>query len=141
MRFAKKNRRETAINIAPLVDVVFLLVIFFAVTTTFLDTAGLELDLPKSDGRTERDQESLVVFVDREGAIFFDEQPIADTDALAATLREALEARDANDREVVLRGDEKVDYGLVVSVMDAIREAGGASLNLAAQSKPSTASP
>ena len=82
-----------------------------------------------------------MVFVDREGSIYFDDQPIADTDALASTLRDALQAREEGDREVVLRGDETVDYGLVVSVMDAIREAGGASLNLAAQSAPPSAPP
>ena len=55
MQFRKFSRQNVAINIAPLVDVVFLLVIFFAVSTTFLETAGLKLELPTSSSTAQRE--------------------------------------------------------------------------------------
>ena len=61
MEFRRTSGRSIEINIAPLVDVIFLLVIFFAVSTTFLETAGLELELPSSSSTAKRESKMLMV--------------------------------------------------------------------------------
>ena len=59
MQFRRSGQQDVQINIAPLVDVVFLLVIFFAVSTTFLESAGLKLELPSSSSTAERETRTV----------------------------------------------------------------------------------
>ena len=131
MQFRKQPTSQPSIDIAPLVDVVFLLVIFFAVTTSFLETSGLALELPKSSSTATRELEVLTVYLDAEGTLALDESPVADMDDLTAQLRDALADRD--DKGVVLRADTTVDHGSVVELMDAIRAAGATGLTVAAR--------
>ena len=134
MRFSKESRREVGINIAPLVDVVFLLVIFFAVTTTFLDTAGLELELPDSSSRADRKPESLTLFVDVDGRIGFGDEVYDTAEDVRSPLEAALaDQGDEGDRYVVLRGDRAVDYGVVVELMDVVKAAGADGIKMDAQ--------
>lgn len=130
MQFSKPTKLEAAINMAPLVDVVFLLVIFFAVTTTFLETAGLKLELPSSTSTADRKGQDLTVVLDAEGRTLFDVEALAPAD-LRERLRQAL-SEDEN-KIVVLRADTHTEHGKVVRVMDLIREAGAAGLTVAAQ--------
>ena len=118
-----------AINIAPLVDVVFLLVIFFAVSTTFLETAGLKLELPASSSTADQELKDLTVLLDENGAIFFDEEDVT-IEELGPKLREALAARER--KSVVLRADKSTSHGDVVRLMDVIREAGAEGMVVAA---------
>lgn len=120
-----------AINIAPLVDVIFLLVIFFAVSTTFLETAGLKLELPASSSTADQELKELTVLLDAEGTIFFDEE-IVTVDELGPRLRKALSAR--QQKRVVLRADKSSNHGDVVRLMDVCREAGAEGLVVAATS-------
>ena len=75
MKFRKAIRPAVAINIAPLVDVVFLLVIFFAVSTTFLETAGLKLELPSSTSTAQREPKEITVLLASDGTLSFDGDP------------------------------------------------------------------
>jgi len=67
MQFRRKSKAEISINLAPLIDVIFLLVIFFAVSTTFLETAGLQLELPESSSTAKREIEDITVFLSADG--------------------------------------------------------------------------
>jgi len=115
---------------APLVDVVFLLVIFFAVSTTFLDTAGLELELPSSESTAERQPREIAVLLRSDGTVSFGGEivPLAD---LEGRVRASLDASER--RHVVLRADAESRHGDVVAVMDVIRAAGAESLTVAAR--------
>lgn len=134
MQFRRARRGEVAINIAPLVDVVFLLVIFFAVSTTFLDTAGLKLELPTSTSVAEREQEDVTVVLGADGRLSVDGD-VVDRDGLRDRLRDLLAERER--KIVVLRADAGTTHGQVVGVMDDIRDAGAEGLTVAAQSPPS----
>ena len=130
MQFRSKGKTDVQINIAPLVDVVFLLVIFFAVSTTFLETAGIELTLPTSSSTAERKPELLTVWLAESGEIEVAGEMVTIED-LEATLRSELEGR--NEKRVVLRADRKTEHGAVVQVMDAARAAGAEALTVAAR--------
>lgn len=130
MQFRRQSRPDVAINIAPLVDVVFLLVIFFAVSTTFLETAGLKLDLPRSTSTVPQETKELTVFLSAAGGLSFDGQEI-ERDALTGRLAKALESRER--KRVVLRADAGARHGDVVAVMDLIRASGADSLTVAAR--------
>ena len=130
MQFRRPSRPSVAINIAPLVDVVFLLVIFFAVTTTFLETSGLELDLPQSTSTAKQEQQELTVLLGADGSLSFAGEGVTG-DELADRLASALSERE--EKLVVLRADAGARHGDVVRIMDLIREAGAEGLTVAAR--------
>jgi biopolymer transport protein ExbD len=131
VRFRRPSSLKVAIDIAPLVDVVFLLVIFFAVSTTFLESSGLKLDLPTSSATVDRVAQELTVSLDADGRLEFDGE-LVERGALADLLRDALAER--ADKVVVLRADSTVDHGDVVALMDVIRGAGAEALTVATRS-------
>jgi len=130
VQFRKVMRPAVAINIAPLVDVVFLLVIFFAVSTTFLETAGLKLELPTSSSTATREPREITVLLAADGTPSYEGEVVA-----RERLRERLRAElSETDRKiVVLRADTSTSHGTVVQVMDLIRESGAEGLTVAAR--------
>lgn len=130
MKFARSSGTQASINIAPLVDVVFLLVIFFAVSTTFLETAGLKLELPTSTSSTDRVPEELAVLMDSEGKLSVAGHDL-ELDQLRATLRPMIER--SQDKLVTLRADKAARHGDVVAVIDRIKAAGAVGVTLRAK--------
>jgi biopolymer transport protein ExbD len=131
LQFRKLSRPGVAINIAPLVDVVFLLVIFFAVSTTFLETAGLKLELPTSTSTAKRESLDLTVLLAADGTLSYEGETVS-RETLGERLRAALAASDR--KFVILRADKNTPHGEVVKVMDLIRESGAEGLTVAARS-------
>ena len=135
MRFTRQTRPRVGIDIAPLVDVIFLLVIFFAASTTFLETSGLQLELPESSATASREAEELTVYLAADGSLGFEEDTLTQ-EQLATRLRDELEDRER--KIVVLRADTTTEHGEVVEIMDLIREAGAEGMTVATQSKASS---
>jgi biopolymer transport protein ExbD len=131
MQFRRKTKAEISINLAPLIDVIFLLVIFFAVSTTFLETAGLQLELPESSSTAKREIEDITVFLSADGELSLGDETV-DEEKLKEKLRAAM---DETDRKVVvLRADTHTEHGAVVEIMDLIRDSGAETMTLAARS-------
>ena len=130
MQFRPSGRSEVTINIAPLVDVVFLLVIFFAVSTTFLETAGLELTLPSSSSSAENAPREVTIALSKDSTLSLDGERMTE-ERLRAELRERLVEQDK--KLVVLRADTQTPHGNVVRIMDLAREAGATALTVAAR--------
>jgi biopolymer transport protein ExbD len=133
VQFRKFSRSDVAINIAPLVDVVFLLVIFFAVSTTFLETAGLKLELPTSSSTAQREPLDLTILLAADGTLSFRGEQVS-REQLVERLRGVL--ADAERKIVVLRADTSTAHGEVVQIMDLIRESGAEGLTVAARASP-----
>jgi len=121
MQFITKAKKKVSINITSLVDVLFLLLIFFIVSSTFLEQPGMKLDLPKSTGSEVVKVEGFTIFITEEGKLFLNDEEIF-ADNLSSIMKEI--APKINDKGLILKGDEKVKYGLVVKVMDAARNNG-----------------
>ena len=130
MQFRRTSSTPVVINIAPLVDVVFLLVIFFAVSTTFLETAGLELTLPTSSSTAENAPQEITVEVSKDELLYLNGSLI-DEEELAVALRDRLAAQD--EKLVLLRADERTPHGTVVRIMDLALAAGATGLTIAAR--------
>ena len=130
MKFQRPGNLQVAINVAPLVDVVFLLVIFFAVTTTFLETAGLELELPESSSTAPREPSHIIVQLTEQGELMLDGETVELT-ALSGQLSDLI--GEQADRAVVLQADGNARHESVVQIMDAIRAAGARSMTVAAR--------
>jgi biopolymer transport protein ExbD len=133
VQFRKVRKPSVAINIAPLVDVIFLLVIFFAVSTTFLETAGLKLELPTSSSTAKREPLDLTILLAADGTLSFRGEQVS-REQLGSRLRQVL--ADSDRKIVVLRADRSTAHGDVVKIMDLIREAGAEGLTVAARSSP-----
>ncbi|HET9581491.1 MAG TPA: biopolymer transporter ExbD [Gemmatimonadota bacterium] len=127
MRLEKGRRRKALINVTSLIDVVFLLLIFFVVTSTFLERPGIDLHLPEAgSGASEVAEVSVRIAAD--GGLYVGTRPVA-----PAELTEVLEARlrEAGTTEVTLEADRRVAHGRVVAAMDAARKAGATGLVVA----------
>ena len=130
MEFPRPPRRDVRIDISALIDVVFLLLIFFAVSTTFLESTGLDLELPSADSSATPESRDVTVWIGQEGNLRFDgrDLPLAD---LETELKAALEQ--AERKFVVIMADRNARLEQVVQVMDLARKSGAVGLTIASK--------
>jgi biopolymer transport protein ExbD len=130
MQLRTKSKRSLILNITSLIDVLFLLLIFFMISTTFLSTPAIKLELPKAVNADAVRQEPLVIYVDVDGTIFLNDEPMA-AGLLATALKDKLQELD--DKAVVLKADSRVTHGRVVEIMDIVKGAGVRRLTVSTQ--------
>lgn len=118
-------RDEPEISLTSLIDVVFTLIIFFVVTTTFDARSALKLQLPRADAPATLEQtEPLTITVDVEGRYYVGNQEVLKRDA--ASLREAVQrvAGDDRTRPVLVRADARTPHQAVVTAMNVLGQLG-----------------
>ncbi len=116
------EEEEPSLNLTPLMDIMFLLVIFFAVSTTFKVFPGISVDLPGAKAETIQEEEkSLTAILTAAGEVFIEDKPVA-IDQLAETLRVKQEESPVD--LFILEADRKAEHGQVVVLMDAAKQAG-----------------
>lgn len=108
------------INVTPFVDVVLVLLIIFMITAPMM-IRGIDVQVPQTETRNVNPEERLVLTVTKDKAIYLDDQQIT-LDRLQKVLT-GLQKRNPN-AAIFLRADEKVPYGVVVQVMDVVKQAG-----------------
>ncbi len=123
---ANDSKRRVTVDLSPLMDIVFLLLIFFLVTTTFLPDAGMDLELPESTTATQAEIAPTVISVSEDGSVQLDGQSVS-----VEGLEQAVAALPEEDRrKITVRADARVDYGVIVRIIDALRNAGVDGLSL-----------
>ncbi len=117
---ARRRRFLAEINVIPLVDVVFVLLVIFMVTAPML-YRGMDITLPKSATNTIKPEQRVVLTVERDSRVYVDKDPVP-----LGLLQPKLDAlRRKNPKiAVFLRADQAVPYGTVVQVMDSVKKAG-----------------
>jgi biopolymer transport protein ExbD len=132
MRFRKKKDDESDISIAPLVDCVFLLLIFFVVTSHYDIAAGVQIKLPKVTKKTAiPDADSrIIITVDKDGNAYLDG---AKTDMKTLKSRLTEEVKNRGMLNLILQADSDVRHGRVVEIMDMAKGAGINSIVIAAR--------
>lgn len=129
MRFRKHRREQVTPDITPLIDCVFLLLIFFMLSTTFVVSPGIRINLPQAKAEPVRsERQELRVKVDPAGSLFLGEQRASPTD-LDVLLRDT--ARADRDTLVVIEADEETPHKFVVDVMDRAKLSGLSRLAIA----------
>ena len=131
MRLGRIEREDAQITLTPLIDVVFLLLIFFMVSTTFEREAKIAIELPEADAqRPKSETEPIEVWIDAEGRFFLDGRRLMDT--RVREVKVALEAlAPAGPRPaLVINADAATPYQAVISAMDAANQAGFVNLSL-----------
>jgi biopolymer transport protein ExbD len=124
--------------VTSLIDVVFLLLLFFVVTSTFLERPGLDLTLPAASLAEVARRDEVTLELDAEGGVWLQGRRVAE-EALEGELQAALAA--GGTERVVLEADEQVSHGRVVAAMDAARRAGATGLVVATRPQEDPASP
>jgi biopolymer transport protein ExbD len=125
VEFRKAKKKSLIINLTSLIDVLFLLLIFFMISTTFLSQPAINLELPRAQHADAVRQPPIVVHVDELGRVYLNDEPTEIPlleDALSRRLQEAVE------KSVVLKADSRVSHGAVVRVLDIIKGSGATKL-------------
>ncbi|MDH5301543.1 MAG: biopolymer transporter ExbD [Gammaproteobacteria bacterium] len=133
MNFRKRRVEDSEINITPLIDVVFLLLIFFMVSTTFKQDFEVGIDLPKSSSEANLLNRTIEITIDATGRYYVNHQQLVNTHP--DTLRRALAKVAGDDRNlpVILSADGKTPHQAVITALDAARQLGFSRLTFATQ--------
>ena len=117
MNFRQLRRPEVSINLTPLIDVVFLLLIFFMVSTSFSELTQLVVDLPEAEGTPASGDRSVLLVVDVQGNMTLDGEPVPkDAGGLSAALRQRLNGN--TNIPVTLSADAMTPHQYVVTAID-----------------------
>lgn len=127
------RRSKPEVMIAPLIDVVFLLLIFYAVTTQFVQDQRLKLKLPEAKTAEEAGQGAAtkppVITVASDGSVWIDGKQIPEI-RLEEAVKQAVKG--SKDGSVIIKGDREADYGVVVKVLDVARSSGAKTIQMSA---------
>ena len=129
MRFKRRLSTQSAPNLIPMIDVVFQLVVFFMVSTTFIITPGISLVLPSSQTAEPVAMSKLVITVVARDEIYFNKERHT-LASLSSRLAEITEAEKEQIKTVVLEGDRTISYSLLVEILDVLRINGFKGVNL-----------
>ncbi len=134
MKLQGRIKEEPTVDLTSLIDVVFLLLIFFMVSTTFEHQAVLKVDLPEASAvdaeAPSDDPDRLELVIDRNGLMFLNDQRLLDSDE--RTLRAAFQqaAGEERDLPLILRADRETPHHYVVTVMDVAGQLGFRNLSI-----------
>lgn len=128
---SRKNKRKTVeLNIAPLIDMVFILLIFFLVNTSFVKETGIDVNRPTAASAQSKAKAAILIAVDRDNRVFFEHREI-DVRAVRANVERAL--AEYPEGAVVVVADRTSSTGTAIMVMDGCRTAGADHVSLAAR--------
>ena len=134
MRFERLKRRteikKGQLDIAPLIDVMFLLLIFFMLTSNFIVQPGIRVSLPKAISSEVIRSENLIVTLTGQDLVFLNEEPIT-VQELVPRIRQAAQ----ENKTILLKADSSASLGRVVEIWDLCRESGIAQINIATNQK------
>lgn len=121
IRYRKRQQEEQSIDLSPLIDMVFILLIFFMVSATFVKDMDLEINRPKATSSTPSSTKAIRVYIDQGGDTYLDNQPVR-TWVIQSKLRDML--RSSTDSTVLVVTDEGVPAKKLIEVVDQCRLAG-----------------
>jgi biopolymer transport protein ExbD len=138
MRLAPiRGLRKPEVQMAPLIDIIFLLLLFYAVTTQFVSDERLKLKLPEAktaeNAGVSREEKPPEVKVAVDGSIWIDDTIVPEAE-LENRIRQLVQR--APDEGIILKGDQGADYGVVVHVLDVARSVGAKGIQMSAERPP-----
>lgn len=138
MKFKRQSQVEESVNLTPLIDVVFLLLIFFMVSTTFTKETQLTIDLPEADSelREQTEKQTLEVLVNAEGNYLVNSHALINNSL--KTLKAALSKESGGDSSMplIITADANTSHQAVVRVMDAAGQLGFVHLSITTKNSP-----
>jgi biopolymer transport protein ExbD len=136
VKFSRRGRHEATVELTPLIDVVFLLLIFFMVSTTFIRETQLKIDLPEAAGELQEIEEDVIeITVDRAGDYAVNDRLLVNNDmrTLVRALEAVLEERGAGISRLIITADANTAHQSVVRAMDAAGKVGLTRISITTQ--------
>jgi len=121
MQLYTKAKRKVSLNLTSLIDVLFILIIFFTVSSTFLEQPGIELKLPKAVSAEGHTVQKVIIYIDKDKNIFLNDN-IVTLNNLKAEIQKFDKTQ--KDKSILLKADKEVTHGLVIHIMDLLRQQG-----------------
>ncbi|HCR97747.1 MULTISPECIES: ExbD/TolR family protein [Halomonas] len=121
------NAESNEVNLTPMLDVVFIMLIFFIVTTSFIKESGIEIERPESSAASPRPEAQVLVAITPEGAVWVDGKPV-DVHHVGREVAGML----TEQGSAVIQADRASTTGLLIEVMDRLKEAGVGQVAVAA---------
>lgn len=128
----RRKQKDMGIEMGPLMDIVFILLIFFVVTSSFTRETGVDVTKPQAQSASQLEKENLLIAITREGTIHMNERQV-DLASLQDILKQSLAK--APDREAVVIADKESETGVLVQVIDMCNLAGVKKVSIAAQAE------
>lgn len=132
MKIKRLLKQEASINMTPMIDVVFLLLTFFMLTSTYIKTSAINVDLPSAQTSDAQPVRDVVITLYKSGDVTLNEKSIK-MDFLGKEVRKLYNQN--NNIVVTIRGDQGVAYGSLIEIMDTVRLAGIKRMSLATRLK------
>lgn len=123
----ESHEAEESINVSPLIDVVFILLIFFIVTTVFVRETGIDVERPRAATSGELSREAILIAIDEDGAVFYGGRSL-DLRSVQGTVRRLLQG---DPRPVIIQADRRTDTEDLVALIDEIKLGGASAVNIA----------
>jgi biopolymer transport protein ExbD len=129
-RRRRRDREKSEVNLTPMLDVVFIMLIFFIVTASFVKEAGIDVTRPSAATAERKERGNILVAITANDQIWIDRRPVD-----ARFIRANIERLHAENPQgsVIIQADKAAKTGLLVQVMDAARLAGVSNVSLAAE--------
>ncbi|WP_405324175.1 ExbD/TolR family protein [Fibrobacter sp.] len=128
----RRKQKDVGIEMGPLMDIVFILLIFFVVTSSFTRETGVDVTKPQAQSASQLEKENLLIAITREGTIHMNERQV-DLASLQDILKQSLAK--APGREAVVIADKESETGVLVQVIDMCNLAGVKKVSIAAQAE------
>lgn len=128
--FTTTGQGDEGINISPLIDMVFILLIFFIVTTVFVEETGVEVNKPEAASAQQLEKNSVLIAITSNGKVVYGGQEIGKS-GVPRVIRDNL--RDNPEMPVIIQADEQVNMKLFADVFDAAKLAGATRINFATE--------
>jgi len=134
VQFRRQRKEEDSINLTPLIDVVFLLLIFFMVTTTFTKETHLTVTLPESNGEAQpQNKDPLIVMIGADGSYGVNGKALVNSDAATLTKGLLETAGDNRQQPFIITADANTPHQAVITVMDVAGQLGFVNLSITTQ--------
>ena len=129
-RHVSSDQEDAELNMTPMIDIVFIMLIFFIVTTSFVKETGIEVSRPSADTAERKEKGSILVGVRADGEIWMDNRQI-EKDAIRANVERML--AENPEASVVVVADKAADSGTLVQAIDQARQAGASGVSVASR--------
>lgn len=132
IEFQERKKIPTSLDIAPLIDIVFLLIIFFMLTANFVMHPGIKIKLPSAVTAKSEKNDSMIVYISSDNRIYLNDEEV-EIAVLEKRLTHGITRTPG--MSVILKADAKVDLGLAVRVMDVSRKAGAGNIVISTEAE------
>ena len=131
-KFSERKKEEAEMDMTPMLDVTFIMLIFFIVTASFVKESGVTVERPEADTGSKQERAAILVGIDAGGGVYIDNGQV-DIRAVGATVEKMLAENPQGT--VVIQADKRAKSGDVLIVMNQIREAGAEGVSIATKAE------